>query len=134
MLLVKAEVKPATDMKMGLGLFAKQFIPKNTIVWKFIEGVDVRIPRTKLEEMNDAQRDFFQTYGWCEMKNGIDYICCNADLTSFLNHKSEANLYTNHMIDYTIAIEDIQIGQEMFINYEQFDSDFCLYKNTLINA
>ena len=36
MLLFKTEVKVATDPKMGLGLFATEFIPKGSVVWKFV--------------------------------------------------------------------------------------------------
>jgi hypothetical protein len=55
----KVEVKVATNPEMGLGLFSKEFIPKGTIVWEFVEGIDVKISEEKFQTLNDAQKEFF---------------------------------------------------------------------------
>jgi hypothetical protein len=49
MFLIKTEVKVATDPRMGLGLFATEFIPKDSTVWEYVEGVDIEIT---IEEVN----------------------------------------------------------------------------------
>ena len=66
MFLYRVEVKVATNPKMGLGLFAKEFIPKNSVVWKFIEDIDLKIPVEKIEILTDVQREHFEKYGWIE--------------------------------------------------------------------
>ena len=130
MFLYKAEVKPAKNPEMGLGLSALEFIPKNSIVWKFVEGVDIRLPLKRLNEMNDAQSDFLSKYGWIESFDGTEYFCCNADLTSFINHSDTPNLYTEPGIDHTLAAKDIHIGDEIFIDYSKFDARFENYKDS----
>lgn len=132
MFLYKTEVKNATNPEMGLGLFALEFIPKGSVVWKFVEGVDVRLPLDRLKEMNGAQLNFLEKYGWVETFEGKEYFCCNADLTSFINHSDTPNLYTDPGIDHTLAAQDIHVGEEIFINYSKFDSRFDDYKNSFI--
>jgi hypothetical protein len=49
MLLVKTRL--GQSLISGIGLFADQFIPKDTIIWKFTEGVDVKIPDERVAEL-----------------------------------------------------------------------------------
>jgi SET domain-containing protein len=37
------------------------------------------------------------------------------------------------MGDYLYASRDIEVGEEITIDYSSFDDDFILYKDTLIN-
>ncbi len=121
----KVEVKVATNPEMGLGLFSKEFIPKGTIVWEFLEGIDVKISEEKFQTLNDVQKEYFYKYGWKE-ENGFYYSSC--DLTNFINHSYKPNLEVVGKI--VIAIRDIEIGDELFENYQEFDPDFDSYKDT----
>ena len=85
----KVEVKNSKNPKMGLGLFANEVIKSDTIVWEFIEGLDIRIDEDTLNKLNDAQREFFKKYGWKE-DDGNYYSSC--DLTNFINHSFTPNL------------------------------------------
>jgi SET domain-containing protein len=123
----KAEVKIATNPKMGLGLFAKEFIEKGSIVWEYIEGVDIKICQDKFEKLNEAQKEYFYKYAWLE-EDGCYYSSC--DLTNFINHSYNPNLKVIDNI--VIAIQDIQTGEEMFENYQEFDPEFDEYKNEFI--
>jgi SET domain-containing protein len=127
MFLYKVEVKVATNPEMGLGLFTKEFIQKGTIVWEFVEGVDIKMDEVTFNKLNYAQKEYFEKYGWKE-DDGFYYSSC--DLTNFMNHSYNSNLTIDG--DYTISKRDIQIGEELFINYEEFDVDFNSYKNELI--
>ena len=49
MLLVKTTL--GTSKISGIGLFANQFIPKDTIIWKYTDGVDLKISDEKLLEL-----------------------------------------------------------------------------------
>ena len=123
----KVEVKNSKNPKMGLGLFANEIIKSDTIVWEFIEGLDIRIDEDTLNKLNDTQREFFRKYGWKE-DDGNYYSSC--DLTNFINHSSTPNLIcVGEMIKTN---KDIEIGEELFINYEEFDVEFDTYKNELI--
>ena len=64
MFLYRVEVKVATNPKMGLGLFAKEFIPKDSIAWKFTEGIDTKISQSQFSDFNDAQKEYLTKYGW----------------------------------------------------------------------
>jgi SET domain-containing protein len=123
----KAEVKIATNPKMGLGLFAKEFIEKGSIVWEYIEGVDIKICKDKFEKLNEVQKEYFYKYAWLE-EDGCYYSSC--DLTNFINHSYNPNLKVIDNI--VIAIQDIQTGEEMFENYQEFDPEFDEYKNEFI--
>jgi SET domain-containing protein len=126
------EVKPANNPAMGLGLFAKEFIPNQSIVWQYIKGIDIRFPIEKLNELNKAQKEYFQVYGWIEQMANDEkpYYYCNADNTSFINHSKNSNISSRG--DYSIATRDIEIGQEIFIDYSEFDAKFNEYEKTFV--
>lgn len=126
MFLFRTEVKVATDPRMGLGLFAKEFIPKDSIVWKFVEGVDVKVSVDRVEQMSEAQQEYFEKYAWVE----DDYYYSSCDLTNFVNHSYQPNL---KIIDeIMISLRDIHPGEELFENYAEFDDCFDEYKDEYI--
>jgi uncharacterized protein len=123
MLLFKTEVKVATDPRMGLGLFATEFIPKDSIVWEFVEGVDIKVSVDRVEQMSEAQQEYFEKYAWVE----DDYYYSSCDLTNFVNHSYQPNL---KIIDeIMISLRDIHPGEELFENYAEFDDCFDEYKD-----
>jgi SET domain-containing protein len=126
MLLFKTEVKVATDPRMGLGLFAAEFIPKGSVVWKFVEGVDIKVSINTVKQMSKAQQEYFDKYAWIEE----DYYFSSCDLTNFINHSYNPNL--DNTTDITIALSDIKLGEELFTNYQEFDSEFDKYKNEFV--
>jgi SET domain-containing protein len=123
MFLFKTEVKVATNPKMGLGLFATEFIPKDSIVWKFEEGVDIKISIDKVKQMPNAQQEYFNKYAWIE----DNYYYSSCDLSNFLNHSYTPNL--DNTKDVTIALKNIEPGEELFTNYAEFDDCFDDYKD-----
>lgn len=126
MFLFRTEVKVATDPRMGLGLFATEFIPKGAIVWEFVEGVDIKVTIEKVEQMSEAQQEYFEKYAWVE--DGYYYSSC--DLTNFVNHSYQPNLKI--VGDTMIALRDIQPEEELFEDYGTFDDAFDEYKDKLI--
>lgn len=126
MFLFRTEVKVATNPIMGLGLFALEFIPKGAVVWEFVDGVDIKVSVDCVKQMSKAQQEYFDKYGWIDG----DYYYSSCDLTNFVNHSSQPNLKILNEI--VIAIEDIEIGQELFENYSEFDKYFEEYKDTFI--
>jgi SET domain-containing protein len=123
MLFYRVEVKTATNPKMGLGLFTKEFIPKGNMFWKFIEGVDIKISKQKLNQLNDAQKEHFYKYAWIE-KNEENYYYMSCDLNNFMNHSYTPNIDGSKKELCSYALKDIQVGEELFINYEDFSLDF----------
>ena len=126
MFLLRTEVKVATDPRMGLGLFATEFIPKDSIVWEFVEGVDIKVSVDRVEQMSEAQQEYFEKYAWVE----DDYYYSSCDLTNFVNHSYQPNL---KIIDeIMISLRDIHPGEELFENYAEFDDCFDEYKDEYI--
>ena len=126
MFLFRTEVKVATDPRMGLGLFATEFIPKDSIVWEFVEGVDIKVSVDRVEQMSEAQQEYFEKYAWVE----DDYYYSSCDLTNFVNHSYQPNL---KIIDeIMISLRDIHPGEELFENDAEFDDCFDEYKDEYI--
>lgn len=131
MFLYLVEVRVATNPEMGLGLFARERIQANSVVWEYVDGVDIRFPIEDLKQLNHAQREYFKKYGWIEKSDGgKDFMCSNADLTNFINHSSSPNISSVGVC--SMAIQDIQVDEEIFIDYNSFDAEFDDYKDDMI--
>jgi SET domain-containing protein len=126
MFLYRTEVRVATNSKMGLGLFAAEFIPKDSVVWKFVEGVDIKISLKEVQQMSIAQQEYFDKYGWIEN----NYYVASCDTASFINHSYTPNLVSHEKI--VIAARDIQPEEELFEDYRTFDKTFDEYKDELV--
>lgn len=121
MFLYKNEVKVATDPKMGLGLFAKESIPKGSMVWEFVEGIDIKIPVSTVEKMSTVYREYFKKYAWIEIGEE-EFYYSSCDLSNFMNHSYDPNVGSNG--NKSIALRDVHAGEELFIDYSSFASDF----------
>lgn len=111
----------------GLGIFSKNFIPKGTIIWQFVEGFDIRVHVKNLDKLNDIQKKFIDKYFWREK----DYYYSSCDHSIFQNHNFNSNSIPDKNGDM-VAKCDINIDEEIVVNYNDFDLDFDLYKNELI--
>lgn len=128
MLLIKTKV--LNSKVAGYGLFADQFIPKNTIIWKFNELLDKKIHIHDIVFCSQIERMFLDKYAYREG----EYLIICTDEAKYINHSSNPN--TDDFIDkehgsITIANKDINIGDEIVSNYESFDNDFSTYKEFL---
>ncbi|MDP3763021.1 MAG: SET domain-containing protein [bacterium] len=120
MILVKTKIGPSKIQ--GIGLFAQQFIPKGTLVQKFMPGFDLIIPESEIPKLSEPAREQFLKYAY-KNKDG-QYILCFDD-TRFLNHSDNPNLISNDPTEeIDIAARDIQKGEELTVNYKEFDADF----------
>lgn len=126
MFLVEVYIKETQDR--GFGAFAKHDIKKGTIIWEFVEGMDIKVHRDVVDNLNDAQKKFVNTYFWKE--GGYYYSSC--DHSIFQNHSKNPNsipLGDNQMV----ASRDILAGEEILTNYSDFDDDYVVYKDKLID-
>lgn len=130
MLLVKTRL--GQSQISGIGLFADQFIPKNTIIWKYTEGVDIKISNARLEELEkEYPLDDLRKYLY-RSKSSNQHILCGDD-GRFINHSFQPNTLDTSEDDegFTIAARDIQPGEEITSDYNGFDKDFDNYKAML---
>jgi SET domain-containing protein len=131
MLLIK--VKLEVSKINGTGLFADQFIPKGTLIWKFQPGFDIKIDRNELEELPKVAREAFLKYAYLSVTSN-KYVLC-FDNARFFNHSDTPNCVEQASPDgeeegITVTARDILSGEELISNYRIFDADFD-YKMSL---
>ena len=125
MLLVKTKVGRSSIA--GFGLMAGQLIPKGTPVWTLVRWFDLILTKEQLESLWEAAQERFHNYDYVDMDTG-EYILC-ADEARFLNHSETPNIgwvsseeYPEEGVD--VALRDIQEGEEITINYKNYDADW----------
>lgn len=121
MLMVKAKLLPSGIH--GIGLFADEFIPKDTVVWKFSENLDRVFTEEELKGMGELDKKFLETY--CFKYFGKYYLC--VDDARFMNHSIKPNcadIGVDEIIDNdlgsTVAMVDIKVGEEITCDYTFF--------------
>ncbi len=121
MLFVKTYI--ASSEISGIGLFAKEFIPKGTRIWKFVPGLDVMID----EKVYNSYREeiFFEDldkYAYKSELSGFHFYC--VDDAKFMNHSEDSNTFEeNSDFGSTVAKRDIHVGEEITCNYKTFYAD-----------
>lgn len=127
MLLVRTVVR---ESKIdGVGLFADEPIRKGQHIWKFKSGFDLMLDCSFMLSLpNQAASRDFEKYAY-RMTDKDIFIYC-ADNAKFINHSKFPNL--QDIDDWlTVALMDIEVGEEFTIDYETIDADFYKYKDTL---
>lgn len=108
----------------GIGLFADQPISKDTVIWKFHHRIDIRMSAADIDELAWASQEQMRRYSYREKHSGL-YVLCGDD-ARFFNHSSRPNcidLYDGLNGDVTIALRDIEPGEELTCDYAMFDLD-----------
>ena len=119
MLLVKTRTGPSKIH--GTGLFADEFIPKDTRVWEFSSLVDKAYSKKEVEELPEPERsDVLSLYHtWINKRSG-KYIV-EGDNGRFANHSFTPNLIQTK--EGFIASRDIAKGEELTYDYQEFSSE-----------
>lgn len=122
MLLVKTKL--AHSAIHGIGLFADEFIPKGTIIWKFNPVIDITLCLDQIEKLSEPSCEQIKKYTYRSMISGC-YVLCGDD-ARFFNHSTEPNCYDvceSQEQDLTIARRDIEKDEELTSDYSLFDLD-----------
>ncbi|MEK6817633.1 MAG: SET domain-containing protein [Nanoarchaeota archaeon] len=117
MLLVKTHLDKSKVQ--GIGLFADEFIPKGTLIWKFVSGFDFALKKENLNKLPEVAKSWVLHYGYYNEGEGGHVIC--VDNGRFMNHSENSNTTDTNIIG-TIAIRDIKKGEEITCNYFEFDA------------
>ncbi len=123
MLLINARAEPSKIH--GLGLIAKQPIPRGTTVWRFKSGFDVKLPETMLDELSAAASGQVLHYAYFHEETRTYVLSSDDD--RFTNHSDNPNTEIND--DCTVAARDIAEGEEITCNYNQIRSLNFLHGN-----
>lgn len=120
MLCVKTKVLPSKIH--GLGLVADEFIPKGTMVWKFLLGFDQRFTHEQVANFPEIVQRYLARHASFR-RSGLYLLC--ADEGNYFNHSDVPNVHSieqegeEEMSTYTLR--DIQPGEELTENYGEYD-------------
>lgn len=127
MLLVETYLAPSKIH--GIGLFARHFIPRGTLISKFRPGFDLVIPKEELSSLSPPVIGQVEKYAYRSRITG-DYILCGDD-QRFTNHADVPNTVclidkvSTHPEDLDCyASRDISAGEEITNDYTEFDMDW----------
>jgi SET domain-containing protein len=104
----------------GIGLFADQFIPQGTIVWKFMPNFDLLLSEDEIQKLSESAQKQFYNYAYLDKKYN-KYVLCSDD-ARFFNHSDNPNC-DDGTDDVTIALRDINEGEELTIDYKDCYAD-----------
>jgi len=130
MLLVKTKL--GQSKISGIGLFADQLISKGAIIWKYTEGIDLKISDERLAELEkEYPLEELKKYLYRSKSSNLHILC--GDDGRFINHSFEPNTIDTSEDDegFTMASRDIQPGEEITSDYNGFDKDFEKYRELL---
>lgn len=111
----------------GLWLFCYEDLSQWAIIWQRMPSIDREIPLiTFLQFPSITQKNVLMYARKYETS-----IMLNADDTKFMNHRKPWNVW--HIIKHNwfhllVATEDIKVWDELFDDYESFDSGFAVYQ------
>jgi uncharacterized protein len=103
----------------GIGVFADEFIARETKIWRFVEGFDRVYSAKKFAKLPKPAREYIKRYGYRvdgEILFTVDHDC-------HVNHSDHPNTYLKN--GYVIARCNIASGEEITNDYREFDSVFC---------
>jgi SET domain-containing protein len=126
MMIVKSYVTPSKVQ--GLGVFAAEPIKKGSIVWRFDPKWDIVFSVEEVSNMTTERQEYIKKYAYLDNQG---YILCSDD-AKYLNHSSVPNVNSRAGIIEDIAIRDIDVGEELLVDYRNFDiedkKNSCLYE------
>jgi SET domain-containing protein len=107
----------------GIGLYAAQRIPANTVVWRFNPAFDLHFPLAAYEAAPAVQKHHIDYYGFLS-KATREHIY-SVDDSRFMNHSDAPNMLVTYGAGVgeptMVARRDIAAGEEITVNYH----DLC---------
>ena len=121
MLTVKTKISPSSIH--GIGLFADQFIPKGSEIWRFTQGFDQKFTKEQVLAFPELLQIYIYKYSWRSNKSKL--YCFSSDNGKYFNHSDTPNCLSEYRDDeeevVTVALRDIQIGEEITDDYSSFE-------------
>ena len=112
MLMVKASKGPS-DIH-GVGLIAREAIPRGTTVWRFQPGFDLALPAGMLALLSPTAREQVRYYAYLDATAQVYFLSSDDD--RFTNHSDTANTADKGYLQ-TVATRDIAAGEEVTWDY-----------------
>jgi uncharacterized protein len=109
----------------GIGLFADEFIAKGSRTWRFLDGFDLRLPPSFLDQLSAPATAQLLHYSYFHAETGLYELC--SDDARFYNHSdtpNTASVKLNSGEEIDIALRNINQGEEITCDYREFDPDW----------
>jgi SET domain-containing protein len=107
----------------GVGLFADEYVPKGTVVWKFTPNFDQKFTEEEVLNFPENVQMFLARYAWLSSKTNM--YCIASDNGKYFNHSEDPNVSSSYLDDedevVTVATKDIQKNEEITDNYANFE-------------
>jgi len=124
--MMQVKTKIGQSKIQGTGLFADEFIPKGTVIWKFTPGFDLKFTEEEIDNFPIQVQEYLESYMWLSKKSGK--YCFSSDNGKYFNHSKNPNSLSEYYDDeeevLTKAIRDIEIGEEITDDYASFLDGF----------
>lgn len=135
MLQVKTTLGPSKIN--GVGLFAAERIPKGTTTWKYDPRFDISFDPKEVEKMPPLQKELISHFSYLSKTSG-NYIY-SIDDSRFTNHSKNANVdsiqvHPDDPEKSGVAARDIEVGEEITVNYRLFDVHDEKATDTYLNS
>ena len=103
----------------GIGVFAGEFIRKDSKIWRFVFGFDRFYSRKQLAKLPKPARNYIKWHGF----RWEDEVLFSVDHDSHMNHSENPNTHFHN--GYVIARSNIRKGEEITNDYRAFEAAFC---------
>lgn len=111
----------------GNGVFAGQDIPKGTVLWQYIEGIDQYLSPQRIAAFPEAVQQYIRYYAYPHHEEKGAYFL-DGDHCRFMNHSETPNTDFKTEIERAFALRDIRKGEEITCNYREFWPEFEFYE------
>jgi len=99
----------------GVGVFAKENIKKGQLIKEVRPDFEIEFNKDNLPKMPLALAKLIDTHAY-ERELGSKILVMGIDNEKYLNHSNNPNVNDNG-----IALKDIKIGDEITVDYRDFD-------------
>jgi uncharacterized protein len=114
----------------GLGVYTPQRIPAGTLIWQFDEAADWKIRPEEMERFPEPYQERLRAY--CYLSEEGVYVLCG-DNAKFMNHSDNPNCDDTGG-QFTIALRDIEPGEELTCDYSTFDMESSAHGTLYVNG
>ena len=122
MMLIETRVSPSGIH--GMGLYAVQFVPRGTPVWRFEPGFDHDFSPQQFAALPLLAQKHTRWFCFVSRQNG--HVILSGDHACFINHSLSPNTGAGPDTKppvVTTALRDIAKGEEITCNYYDYDAD-----------
>lgn len=119
---VHIEYRLANSDVHGIGCFTVHPIKSGALIAS-ASPLDINISQEAFDRLPESERQQIRHHGHLDAVSGLWHV--DFDMTRFANHSSKPNIQQRYhgMAYYIVAIQDVAAGEELLIDYADFEHD-----------